>query len=58
MSSKGSKNLESQIEDLMNSRKEKIITYFREKSLDKRISVEISTDKRVYPQADVIFISP
>ncbi|WP_319204194.1 DUF748 domain-containing protein [uncultured Ilyobacter sp.] len=58
MSSKDSKNLESQIEDLMNSRKEKIITYFREKSQDKRISVEISTDKRVYPQADVIFISP
>ncbi|WP_320045801.1 DUF748 domain-containing protein [uncultured Ilyobacter sp.] len=58
MSSKDSKNLESQVNDLMNSRKEKIITYFREKSLDNRISVEVSTEKRVYPQADVIFISP
>lgn len=58
MSSKDSKDLESQVNELMNSRKEKIITYFREKSLDNRISVEVSTGKRIYPQADVIFISP
>ncbi|WP_319371358.1 DUF748 domain-containing protein [uncultured Ilyobacter sp.] len=58
MSSKDSKTPESQVDDLMNSRKEKILTFFRNKSLESRISLEISNEKRVYPQADVIFISP
>ena len=58
MSSKDSKTPESQVNDLMNSRKEKILTFFRGKSLENRITTEISDEKRVYPQADVIFIYP
>lgn len=56
-SKSSSKSLDSQMEELMNSRKNTIINFFREKKLHNRISVDISTEKRLYPQADVNFIS-
>jgi hypothetical protein len=58
MSNTNSKTIDLQMDELMNSRKNTIINFFKGKSMDSKISVDISLEKRISPQSDVTFISP